>query len=77
MRGTYWSTDDNVKKLLEYRPSIDDMKLILEPMCYLLVGDPVRLGKKITKRDEHFHILQKQLIEWFLEKYSSNNSSNV
>jgi hypothetical protein len=37
-RRTYWSTDDRVKKLLEYRPSIGDMKLILEPMCYLFIG---------------------------------------
>jgi hypothetical protein len=74
-RGTYWSTDGNVKKLLAYRPSIKDMKLILEPMCYLFIGDAARLGKKITtERDEYFHILQKQLVECFLEKYSSDKS---
>jgi hypothetical protein len=26
-RGTYWSTDRNIRKLLAYRPSIEDMKL--------------------------------------------------
>jgi hypothetical protein len=34
----YWSTDDNLRKLLRYRPSVEDMKLILRPMSYL--SDP-------------------------------------
>jgi hypothetical protein len=76
-RRTYWSTDRNVTKLLAYRPSIEDMKLILEPMCYLFIGNAAHLGKKITECDEYFHTLQKQPIEYFLVKYSSNNSSNV
>jgi hypothetical protein len=75
-RGTYWSTDRNVRKLLAYRPSIDDTKVILEPMCYLFIGNAAQLGKKITERDEYFHILQKQLVAYFLEKYSSKNSSS-
>ncbi len=29
-QGTYWSTDDNLRKLLRYRLSIEDMKLILD-----------------------------------------------
>jgi hypothetical protein len=74
MRRTYWSTDDRVKKLLEYRPSIEDMKLIPEPMCYSFIGNAAHLGKKITERDEYFHTLQKQFIEYFLEKYSSDKS---
>jgi hypothetical protein len=31
----YWSTDDNLRKLLRYRPSIQEMELILRPMCHL------------------------------------------
>ena len=30
----YWCTDDSLAKLLKYRPSIKDMKLILEPLYY-------------------------------------------
>lgn len=30
--------------------------------------------KKITERDEYVHTLQKQLVECFLEKYSSDKS---
>jgi hypothetical protein len=74
MRGTYWSTDGNVRKLLTYRPSIEDMKLILEPMCYLFIGNATHLGKKTTERDEYFYDLQKQLTGYFLEKYGSSNS---
>jgi hypothetical protein len=78
MRGTYWSTDANVRKLLKYRPSIEDMKLILKPMCYLFIGDAAHLGKRTTERVEYFYALQKQLVEYFLEKYSlSNGSSSV
>jgi hypothetical protein len=76
MRGTYWSIDGNVGKLLTYRPSIEDMKLILEPLSYLFIGDAARLRKKIMDHDEYFHTLQKQLVEYFLEKYSSSNSKN-
>jgi hypothetical protein len=76
MRGTYWSTDGNIRKLLVYRPSIQDMKLILEPMCYLFIGDAAYLGKKATERDEYFYTLRKQLVEYFLEKYSSSPSNN-
>jgi hypothetical protein len=49
------------------------MKLILEPMRYLFIGDEAHFDKKITERDEIF-ILQKQLFEWYLEKYSSDKS---
>ena len=73
-RGTYWSTDHNLRKLLAYRHSIEDMKLILEPMCYLFIGDAAHFDKKITERDEYFYTLQKQLVKWFLEKYSSDKS---
>jgi hypothetical protein len=50
MRLTYWSTDDGVKKLLEYRPSIEDMKLILEPICYLFIGSAVNLAEQLFGR---------------------------
>ena len=69
-----WSTDHNLRKLLAYRHSIEDMKLILEPMCYLFIGDAAHFDKKITERDEYFYTLQKQLVKWFLEKYSSDKS---
>lgn len=31
--NVYWSTDDNLRRLLRYRPSIEEMKLILRPSC--------------------------------------------
>jgi hypothetical protein len=74
IRHKYWSTDDRVKKLLEHRPSIEDMKLILELICYLCIGNAAHFDKKITERDEYVHTLQKQLVECFLEKYSSDKS---
>ena len=35
----YWSIDDNLRKLLRYGPSIEDMKLILRPMSFIQTGD--------------------------------------
>ncbi len=46
--GTYRVTDEKVRKLLEYRHSIEDMKLILDPVSYLFIFDAIRVGKKIT-----------------------------
>lgn len=72
-QGTYWSSDDNLRKLLRYRPSIDDMKLILRPMSYLSEGKRKRLSifdDRSLKRERRFISLQKQLIEHYLDKYS-------
>src|SRR5918995_3797064 len=35
LRPHYWKTDAKVDELLKYRPSIKDMRVILQPMCYL------------------------------------------
>lgn len=77
----YWSTDDNLSRLLRYRPSVEDMKLILRPMGYLF--EPKGLfnyedaedGNTLERR-KYFVTLQQQLINNFLDKYSSRNSRN-
>jgi hypothetical protein len=66
-KGTYWSPDDKVKNLLEYRPSIEDMKLILEPMCYLFIEMQLTLLRKSLNEMSIF-ILQKQRFKWFLRE---------
>jgi hypothetical protein len=69
----YWSTDDNLRKLLRHRPSIDDMKLILRPMSYLSEEKRKRLSifnDMSLERERYFINLQKQLIEYFLEQYN-------
>jgi len=72
----YWSTDDNLRKLLRYRPSVEDMKLILRPMSYL--SEPKGLlnyeDGNTLKRRKYFVTLQQQLINYFLDMYSSRNS---
>lgn len=72
----YWSTEDNLRKLLRYRPSVEDMKLIFRPMSYL--SKPKGLlnyedGNTLERR-KYFVTLQQQLINYFLDKYSSKNS---
>jgi hypothetical protein len=72
----YWSTDDNLRKLLRYRPSVEDMKLILRPMSYL--SEPKGLlnyeDRNTLKRCKYFVTLQQQLMNYFRDKYSSRNS---
>lgn len=72
----YWSTDDNLRKLLRYRPSVEDIKLILRPMSYL--SEPKGLlnyeDGNTLKRRKYFVTLQQQLINYFLDMYSSRNS---
>jgi hypothetical protein len=66
-QDAYWSTDDN----LSYRPSIEDMKLILRPMSNLSEGKRLPIfDDESLQRERYFISLQKQLIEYFLEKYS-------
>jgi hypothetical protein len=72
----YWSTDDNLRKLLRYRPSVEDMKLILRPMSYL--SEPKGLldyeDGNTLERHKYFVTVQQELINYFLAKYSSRNS---
>lgn len=72
----YWATDDNLRKLLRYRPSVEDIKLILRPMSYL--SEPKGLlnyeDGNTLERHKYFVTLQQQLINYFLAKYSSRNS---
>ncbi len=80
IQGTYWFTDDSLGKLLKYRPSIKDMKLILEPISYLSKTkfETLDLGNK-TERYRYRSTLQKRLIEYFLVKYilkKHNNNRN-
>jgi hypothetical protein len=67
-QGTYWSTDDSLRRLLSYRPSIENMKLILRPMSYLSEDKSI-FNDKSLEREKYFISLQKKLIEYFLEKY--------
>ena len=69
----YWSIDDNLRKLLRYGPSIEDMKLILRPMSYLSEYKRKRLsifGNESLERERYSINLQKQLIKYFLDKYT-------
>jgi hypothetical protein len=77
----YWSTDDNLRKLLRHRPSVEDMKLILRPMSYLsdpngLLNYEVNEDGITLGRRKYFVTLQQQLINNFLDKYSSMSSRN-
>ena len=75
MQGTYWFTDDSLAKLLKYRPSIKDMKLILEPIRWQTKTETLDLGNSI-ERYRYRSTLQKRLIEYFLVKYSLKNCKN-
>lgn len=77
MQGTYWFTDDSLAKLLKNRPSIKDMKLILEPIRYLskTKTETLNLGNSI-ERYRYRSTLQKRLIEYFLVKYNLKNYKN-
>lgn len=68
-QGTYWSIDDNLRRLLTYRPTIKEMKLILEPMCYLSISITPFTHGEGSERDRYFVTLQRQLIKEFLDQY--------
>lgn len=76
-QGTNWFIDDSLVKLLKYRPSIKDMKLILEPIRNMSKTkfETLNLGNSI-ERYRYRSTLQKRLIEYFIVKYSLKNSSN-
>ena len=83
LRRAYWCTDDSLAKLLKYRPSIKDMKLILEPLYYFSKTNVETLNlDNSIERHRYRSILQKRLIEYFLVKYSlkeykNNNNSGT
>lgn len=74
MQGTYWFTDESLAKLLKYRPSVREMKLILEPIHYLskTKTETLDLGNSI-ERYKYRSTLQRKLIEYFLVKHSLKN----
>ena len=74
MQGTYWFTDESLAKLLKYRPSVREMKLILEPIRYLskTKTETLDLGNSI-ERYRYRSTLQRKLIEYFLVKHSLKN----
>ena len=74
MQGTYWFTDESLAKLLKYRPSVREMKLILEPIRYLskTKTETLDLGNSI-ERYKYRSTLQRKLIEYFLVKHSLKN----
>jgi hypothetical protein len=53
----YWSTDDNLRRLLSYRPSIEDMKLIRRPMSYLSENKSI-FDDESLERERYFISLQ-------------------
>ena len=77
LRRAYWCTDDSLAKLLKYRPSIKDMKLILEPLYYFSKTkvETLNLDNSI-ERHTYRSILQKRPIEYFLVKYSLKEYKN-
>jgi hypothetical protein len=78
MQSTYWFTDESLAKLLKHRPSIKEMKLILEPIRYLskTKAETLDLGNSI-ERYRYRSTLQRRLIEYFLVKYSLKNCMYV
>jgi hypothetical protein len=66
--NVYWSTDDNLRRLLSHRPSIEVLKLIRRPMSYLS-EDKSMFDDKSLERETYFISLQNRLIEYFLDKY--------
>ena len=56
-------TEANLEKLLSFRPTIEDMKLILEPMCYLSNPNTTLITySESLQRDKYRIILQQQLV---------------
>jgi hypothetical protein len=72
MQFVHQSTELNLEKLLSLRPSIEDMKLILEPMCYLSNSKLMTYGESL-QRYKYQITLQQQLIEYFLDKYNDSS----
>lgn len=76
-QGAYWSTDEKLIELLKYRPSIEDMKLILRPMSYLSKAErpPIYDSDKGVEHDRYRKALQKQITGYFLDQYSQKSES--
>ena len=64
-RPHYWRTDSKVDELLKYRPSINEMKSIIQPMCVLFFDDSNMKSSKVSYDDTYWY--------WLLQKlgYSS------
>jgi hypothetical protein len=54
----YLISDPNIDKLLRYRPSIEEMKVILEPMCYLLRDSNGQIIRTIFDNEKYKSILK-------------------
>lgn len=68
------SVESSLEKLLSLRPSVEDMKLIIEPMCYLSnYSTRLMTYGESLQRDRYRIILQWQLIKYFLDKYSTSH----
>jgi hypothetical protein len=76
LKAGYQSTEDSLRKLLSFRPSVEDMKMILKPMCYLSGSKPLTYGESL-ERDRYHNILQQELIEYFLDKYHSSSKGTA
>jgi hypothetical protein len=76
-RGAYWVTDDMVIKLLQHRPSIEEMKLILRPMSYLSKSKrpPIYDTDKGFEHDRYRKTLQKQIVGYLLDQYDHKGKS--
>lgn len=101
-RPQYWRTDTKVDELLKYRPSIKEMKIIIQPMSFLFENSKIlyddryrywilqKLGyssmKELEKLKQYYEDhyikdigkirdyklqLSRQLVEYFIEKYSA------
>ena len=56
------------------RCRVEDMKLIIEPMCYLSnYSTRLMTYGESLQRDRYRIILQWQLIKYFLDKYSTSH----
>ena len=86
MLGSTWNNDSDVSSLLALRPTVEDMHLILEPMCYLFedgFAGKIKYDKKSNRykcvydkkissiAEENQRQVSKQLIDYFFEKYSA------
>ena len=68
-------TEATLEKLMSFRPYVEDMKLIIEPMCYLSNnGTRLMTYGESLQRDRYRAILQQQLVKYFLDKYSASSN---
>ena len=58
LRPNYWRTDAKVDELLKYRPTIKDMKVIIQPMSFLFDND-VKSSRVLYDDRYGYWLLQK------------------